>query len=144
MKYPVAQNAAVIGLFGIKAEDMQDALFAMDPTTAVASLGKVAGANGLNGLSDTKLPRASHGAAVRSDAVQDLELITKDELAALFRVPKSWVDEQVSARTIPFTRLGARQIWFSRADIAAIHRMGHEPPRTERQVTAVAATATRR
>ncbi|MFE3281415.1 phage tail tape measure protein, partial [Nocardia sp. NPDC059239] len=41
---PLARNAAAVGLFGTKAEDMADALFAMDPTTAVASLGQVTGA----------------------------------------------------------------------------------------------------
>lgn len=56
----------------------------------------------------------------------DLELITKQELADLFRKPKSWVDEMVTARRIPFTRLG-RDIRFSRSDIEAMHAMGREP-----------------
>jgi hypothetical protein len=45
MKDPVAQDAAVVGLFGTKAEDLQDALYAMDPTTAVNALGQVEGAS---------------------------------------------------------------------------------------------------
>ncbi|MGY4098041.1 phage tail tape measure protein [Nocardia sp. R16R-3T] len=44
MDDPLAQNAAAVGLFGTKAEDLAQALFAMDPTTAVASLGQVDGA----------------------------------------------------------------------------------------------------
>ncbi|QOC55714.1 tape measure protein [Gordonia phage Archimedes] len=44
MKDPVARNAAAVGLFGTKAEDLGDALFSMDPTTAVKSLGDVTGA----------------------------------------------------------------------------------------------------
>lgn len=44
MKDPVARNAAAVGLFGTKAEDLADSLFAMDPTTAVKSLGDVTGA----------------------------------------------------------------------------------------------------
>lgn len=57
----------------------------------------------------------------------DLELIDKAQLAALLRVPKSWVDEAVTARRIPFTRLGKRQIRFSRANIEQIHKQGAEP-----------------
>lgn len=44
MKDPAAQAAAASALFGTKAEDMQAALFALDPSTAVAGLGKVEGA----------------------------------------------------------------------------------------------------
>lgn len=44
MKNPVDQNAAAVALFGTKAEDLGRALFSMDPTTAVASLGEVSGA----------------------------------------------------------------------------------------------------
>ncbi|BAL85496.1 hypothetical protein AMIS_2760 [Actinoplanes missouriensis 431] len=59
--------------------------------------------------------------------MKDLELITKAELAELIRKPKSWVDEAVTARKIPFTRLGSRDIRFSREDITEIHRMGKQP-----------------
>lgn len=44
MEDPVARNAAAVGLFGTKAEDLGDSLFALDPTTAVQGLGNVAGA----------------------------------------------------------------------------------------------------
>jgi hypothetical protein len=44
IKDPVKQNAAAVGLFGTKAEDLGQALYAMDPTTAADGLGKVAGA----------------------------------------------------------------------------------------------------
>ncbi|MFM9473951.1 phage tail tape measure protein [Streptomyces scabiei] len=43
MKDPVDRNAAAVGLFGTKAEDLGQALFALDPSTAVAGLGKVGG-----------------------------------------------------------------------------------------------------
>lgn len=45
MTDPVAQNAAAVGLFGTQAEDLGAALFALDPSTAVAALGDVAGAS---------------------------------------------------------------------------------------------------
>lgn len=44
IKDPVKQQAAAVGLFGTKAEDLGDALFALDPKTAVKGLGQVAGA----------------------------------------------------------------------------------------------------
>lgn len=41
---PVKRNAAAVALFGTKAEDLGDALFAMDLTTAANQFGEVAGA----------------------------------------------------------------------------------------------------
>lgn len=40
---PVARNAAAVELFGTKAEDLGEALFALDPSEAAAGLGEVAG-----------------------------------------------------------------------------------------------------
>lgn len=44
MKDPTARNAAAVALFGTKAEDLQAALFALNPATAAKGLGDVAGA----------------------------------------------------------------------------------------------------
>lgn len=44
IKNPAEQNAAAVGLFGTKAEDLGQALFALDPKTAVKGLGDVGGA----------------------------------------------------------------------------------------------------
>lgn len=44
IKDPVAREAAAVGLFGTKAEDLGQALYAIDPSTAVQSLGQVSGA----------------------------------------------------------------------------------------------------
>ncbi|WP_216588596.1 phage tail tape measure protein [Streptomyces brasiliscabiei] len=44
IKDPAERNATAIELFGTKAEDMGDALFALDPSKAVSDLGKVGGA----------------------------------------------------------------------------------------------------
>ncbi|MEV7959298.1 phage tail tape measure protein [Streptomyces sp. NPDC088252] len=44
VKDPIDRNAAAVELFGTKAEDMGQALFALDPSKAVADLGKVGGA----------------------------------------------------------------------------------------------------
>jgi hypothetical protein len=44
VKDPIDQNRIAVGIFGTKAEDLQDSLFALDPSTAVAALGQVGGA----------------------------------------------------------------------------------------------------
>jgi phage-related minor tail protein len=44
MKDPVAQSQAAVALFGAKAEDLGQALYALDPSSAVAALGQVDGA----------------------------------------------------------------------------------------------------
>lgn len=44
MEDPVARDAAAVALFGTQAEDLGDALFAMDPSTAVTALGDVTSA----------------------------------------------------------------------------------------------------
>lgn len=44
MKDPLKQNAAAVALFGTPFEDMQAALYALDPSKAAEGLGKVAGA----------------------------------------------------------------------------------------------------
>ncbi|MFF0744217.1 phage tail tape measure protein [Streptomyces sp. NPDC004111] len=41
---PAKRNAVAVGLFGTKAEDLQAALFKMDPSSAVSALGSVKGA----------------------------------------------------------------------------------------------------
>ncbi|MFB6816270.1 phage tail tape measure protein [Streptomyces sp. NPDC056347] len=44
IKDPAERNAAAVGLFGTKAEDLGQALFALDPSTAVKALGDTGGA----------------------------------------------------------------------------------------------------
>ncbi|MFJ7258761.1 phage tail tape measure protein [Streptomyces globosus] len=44
IKDPAERNATAVALFGTKAEDLQQALFKLDPKTAVAALGNVKGA----------------------------------------------------------------------------------------------------
>ncbi|WP_328695755.1 phage tail tape measure protein [Streptomyces sp. NBC_00342] len=44
IKDPAERNAAAVGLFGTKAEDLGQALFALDPSTAVKAMGDTAGA----------------------------------------------------------------------------------------------------
>jgi hypothetical protein len=44
IKDPVKRSAAAVQLFGTQAEDMGDALYSLDPSSAVSALGKVGGA----------------------------------------------------------------------------------------------------
>lgn len=44
MEDPVARDAAAVALFGTQAEDLNDALYALDPSEAAAGLGEVSGA----------------------------------------------------------------------------------------------------
>lgn len=71
MKDPVARSAAAVGLFGTKAEDLGDALFALDPSTAVKSLGDVEGAAG------------KVGKTLEQSASQQLEAFKRQAQAAL-------------------------------------------------------------
>jgi hypothetical protein len=85
MEDPVARNAAAVGLFGTQAEDLGDALFAMDLTTAVDSLNGVTGAaqRMFDTLADndaTKLEEAQRNIAVASEGI-------KGALASAFGEP---------------------------------------------------------
>lgn len=54
---PVKRSQTAVALFGTQAEDLGDALFALDPSSAVAALGKVGGAADQMGK-DLTTPRA--------------------------------------------------------------------------------------
>jgi phage-related minor tail protein len=63
---PVARNAAAVGLFGTKAEDLGEALFALDPSEAAAGLGDVGGAaqrlnDTLGDTTENKIKQAQRG-----------------------------------------------------------------------------------
>lgn len=63
---PVKRNAIAVELFGTKAEDMGEALFALDPSKAVAALGQVGGAattmgNTLNDNANHKVEELKRG-----------------------------------------------------------------------------------
>lgn len=82
MEDPVARNAAAVALFGTKAEDLGDALFAMDLSTAVEQLGAVEGAatRALDALSDnaaSDIASAQRNIEVAADGI-------KGALAAAF------------------------------------------------------------
>lgn len=81
IKDPIKQQAAAVGLFGTKAEDLGAALFKLDPKTAAAGLGKVAGAADQAG----KALEESAGAKLESFKRQ-LQSGLTDQLAKLIPV----------------------------------------------------------
>jgi len=96
---PVARNAAAVGLFGTKAEDLGEALFAMDLSTAVAELDGVTGAaktmfETLAGNDATKMEEARRNIEVAADGI-------KGALAAAFSEPLGDFAEYVSTNRGP-------------------------------------------
>ena len=72
---PVKRNAAAVALFGTQAEDLGDALFAMDLSTAVDELDGVKGAaqemfDTLSGNDASKVERAKRNIEVAVDGIQ--------------------------------------------------------------------------
>lgn len=92
---PVKRNAAAVALFGTKAEDLGDALFAMDLSNAVDQLGQVEGAadrmfNRLRDNDASKMEQAQRNIEVAANGI-------KGALAAGFSEPlgdfSEWVSE---------------------------------------------------
>lgn len=92
---PVARNAAAVALFGTQAEDLGEALFAMDLTTAVAQLDGVTGSaqRMFDTLADndaSKIERAQRSIEVAADGI-------KGALASVFAEPlgdfADWVSQ---------------------------------------------------
>lgn len=99
---PVARNAAAVALFGTKAEDLGDSLFAMDLSTAVDQLGQVTGAaqkmfDTLTGNDASKIEQAQRNIEV---AVQGIQAA----LAAAFSEPLEGFADWVSANRGPLTQ----------------------------------------
>ncbi|GCD94078.1 phage tail tape measure protein [Embleya hyalina] len=124
MKDPVEQNAAAVGLFGTQSEDLGKALYALDPSTAVAAMGDVAGAADRAGktlhdnastkieafkrkltqafvetLGDKVLPRAEDFARAMKDkfgpSVRDAGRWVRDDLMPVLRDIAGWLNDHV-------------------------------------------------
>ena len=96
---PVLRNAAAVALFGTQAEDLGEALFAMDLSTAVDQLNGVTGSaeRMFSTLADndaTKLEQASRNIEVAADGM-------KGALAAAFSEPLAEGAEWISANRGP-------------------------------------------
>lgn len=116
MKDPVAREAAAVGLFGTKAEDLGQALYAIDPKSAVKGLGNLAGAAG----------RA--GDALEQSAGAKLESFKRKAQAALVEqlakaVPHleamaKWMEKNSDVVTVLAYALGALAVALTIAAIA--------------------------
>ncbi|MBF6326765.1 phage tail tape measure protein [Nocardia cyriacigeorgica] len=84
MEDPVARNAAAVGIFGTQAEDLAGALFALDPSDAVASLGNVEGAA-------TKLGETLNDNTATS--VEELKRSIQTGLGEAFTSAAGWIQE---------------------------------------------------
>ncbi|WP_412082518.1 phage tail tape measure protein [Streptomyces sp. 35M1] len=71
---PVKRNAAAVALFGTQSEDLGEALFAMDPSTAAAKLGTVGGA------------AEKMGKTLHNTALQPFEVFKRQALQGLANV----------------------------------------------------------
>ncbi|EST22768.1 peptidoglycan DD-metalloendopeptidase family protein [Streptomyces niveus] len=85
IKDPVAQNAAAVALFGTQSEDLGAALYAMDPSTAAAGLGKVGGA------------AARMGKTLHNTATNDIEVFKRQALQGLANVADKYALPAVAA-----------------------------------------------
>lgn len=92
---PILRNAAAVGLFGTQAEDLAEALFAMDLSTAVDQLGQVQGAaqkmfDTLASNDASKIEQAQRNIEVAADGI-------KGALASVFAEPlgdfADWVSQ---------------------------------------------------
>lgn len=78
IKDPVKQSQAAVALFGTQAEDLGQALYAMDPSTAAAGLGKVGGA------------ADKMGKTLHDTATQPLEVFKRQALRGLADVANKY------------------------------------------------------
>ncbi|GAA3237323.1 phage tail tape measure protein [Streptomyces lavendulae] len=79
IKDPAERNATAVALFGTKAEDLQKALFSLDPKTAVAALGTVKGATD------------KAGDAMRDNAATKFEVFKRRAMQGLVEVVGNYV-----------------------------------------------------
>lgn len=97
MEDPVKRNEAAVGLFGTKAEDLGDALYAMDTTSAVQELEEVGDVAGRAEAALTTM--ADNGASKVEAAKRSIELAgtgIKGALASAFEEPLSGLADYVS------------------------------------------------
>ncbi|MCX5607035.1 phage tail tape measure protein [Streptomyces sp. NBC_00047] len=115
VKDPAKQSEIALGLFGTKAEDMQKAIYSLDPSSAVKALGDVKGAtdaagNALHDNAATKLEAFKRGIEQKVVGVLGNYAIPVIEKAAdwlgegglggAFRASVGWISEHSTALSI--------------------------------------------
>lgn len=107
---PVKRNAIAIELFGTKAEDMGKALYSIDPSSAVESLGQVEGATKKvnDVISDTAENRIE---AFKRSLQQGLINFMGDKVIPFFQTLASKIDLSAVLATIREWADKAREMW---------------------------------
>ncbi|MGW6977922.1 phage tail tape measure protein [Streptomyces sp. NPDC054932] len=115
VKDPAKQSEIALGLFGTKAEDMQKAIYSLDPSNAVKALGDVKGAtdaagNALHDNAATKLEAFKRGIEQKVVNVLGTYLVPALSTAAdwlgagglggAFQASVGWISEHSTALTI--------------------------------------------
>ena len=86
IKDPVAQNAAAVGLFGTQAEDLGNALFALDPNTAIDGFGQITGAAAKLGETLHSGPAHEFEVFYRSLKQNLVDFVTSDVLPVILQI----------------------------------------------------------
>jgi hypothetical protein len=92
---PVARNAAAVALFGTKAEDLGDSLFALDLDTAAAELGDVAGAT--DELGSAYDNNATKIESFRRQALEKLSSFIGEKVIPAVEGISAWAKENPAA-----------------------------------------------
>ncbi|WP_053682761.1 phage tail tape measure protein [Streptomyces sp. WM4235] len=90
IKDPVDRNAAAVGLFGTQAEDLGNALFALDPNGAIDGFGKITGAAAELGTTIHSGPAHEFEVFVRTIKQGFVDYITAEVLPLVLRVAKAF------------------------------------------------------
>ncbi|MEU6899460.1 phage tail tape measure protein [Streptomyces virginiae] len=86
MKDPVEQNAAAVGLFGTQAEDLGNALFALDPNAAIDGMGLITGATAKLGETIHSGPVHEFEVFYRSLKQNFVDFLTGEALPVILQV----------------------------------------------------------
>ncbi|WP_411102437.1 phage tail tape measure protein [Streptomyces sp. cmx-4-9] len=89
IKDPVAQNAAAVGLFGTQAEDLGQALFALDPNAAIDGFGKITGAAGELGKTLHSGPAHELEVFARTIKQNFVDFLTAEALPVVLNIAKA-------------------------------------------------------
>ncbi|WP_280410686.1 phage tail tape measure protein [Nocardia asiatica] len=111
MEDPVQRNAAAVGLFGTQAEDLAGALFALDPSEAVAGLGEVDGA--ATRLGETLADNTS-------TSLEKLKRGLQTELVAALTDSAHWIDQNRTTAMILAGAVGTLGAALVTAKVAAM------------------------
>jgi hypothetical protein len=132
MKDPVKRTAAAVALFGTQAEDLGDALYAIDPDTAVDALGDVEGAaksmgDTLNDNVKTKIE------AFKRQALQSLATFIAEKVIPAIESISNWAKDNTGTITVIAAAIAGPLVlafiaWAASAAAAAVSTIAASAP----------------